>query len=182
MLVLASLGGVDEDILAAAEERVRAVFGLPVRRMREIPIPAGVFDAQRNQHSSVLTMKALIGVCPPDALRFLVITACDLFIPMLSFVFGQAQLDGKIALVSVARLRQEFYGLPANRELMLSRLTKEVVHEVGHTFGLVHCLDTSCPMSLSTGIRQVDGKGTAFCGSCSVLVREQVNALRTAVV
>lgn len=180
MLYVTSLGEVDEEILSAAEEGVRVAFGLPVRRMERIPVPAHALDPTRGQYSAVLTMKVLIRACPRDATRFLAVTACDLFIPMLSFVFGQAQMEGRIALVSVARLRQEFYGLPANTELTLGRLTKEVVHEVGHTFGLVHCLDSSCPMSLSTGIRQVDQKRTGFCGSCRTLLREQMDRIVTA--
>jgi archaemetzincin len=97
---------------------------------------------------------------------------------MLSFVFGQAQVGGAAALVSVARLRQEFYGIPANDRLTIARAIKECVHETGHTFGLTHCPDTGCPMSLSNTIRQVDDKGDELCGNCSIRLEESITTLR----
>ena len=98
--------------------------------------------------------------------RVIGITECDLFIPMLTFVFGQAQLNGRVALVSIARLRQEFYGAPSDPGLVGMRLMKEIGHELGHSFGLIHCPDRGCLMSLATSIQEVDRKNSNFCGSC----------------
>ena len=103
--------------------------------------------------------------CPADALKLLAITERDLFIPVLTFVYGHAQLGGRVAAISLARLRQEFYGLPANQPVFLERALKEALHETGHTFGLVHCADRECAMSLATNIRQIDLKRAAFCAS-----------------
>lgn len=105
--------------------------------------------------------------------RLLGLTGYDLHLPMLSFVFGQAQLEGPAAVVSVARLRQEFYGLPPDDELLRARLEREVAHELGHTFGLVHCDDPHCCMSLSTAIEQVDDKLPDFCRECRGRLRER---------
>jgi archaemetzincin len=117
---------------------------------------------------------------PPDA-KVLGISERDLFIPMLTFVFGQAQMDGQYALVSTARLRQEFYGLPGMDPLLDQRLIKEACHELGHAFGLAHCGNAACPMSLSTTIRHVDSKSTEYCDGCAahvlrrgLVLREQV--------
>ena len=101
---------------------------------------------------------------PPDASRLLVVTDVDLAIPMLSFLFGQAQLDGRVAVVSLCRLQQEFYGLPQGTSVR-ERLTKEVLHEMGHTFGLIHCSEQKCAMSLSTHIGMVDTKSEQYCCS-----------------
>ena len=76
--------------------------------------------------------------------RVLGVTDVDLAIPMLSFLFGQAQFDGPVAVVSLCRLHQEFYGLPRRRRLLRERTVKEVLHELGHTFGLVHCAEPTC--------------------------------------
>jgi archaemetzincin len=89
---------------------------------------------------------------------------------MLSFVFGQAQVGGHAALVSLARLRQEFYRLPEDVELLAERIQKEVLHELGHTLSLIHCQDPSCVMSLATGVRQVDQKAIQYCDSCRALI------------
>ena len=167
-----ALGAVDAEILAAVNRFLPHTFGLPVQTMQPFPEPAYAFDQQRNQYSSTLLLRELLGHVPPDAARLLGLTACDLFIPMLNFIFGQAQVPGQAAVVSLARLRQEFYGLPPGKALLLSRTLKEVAHEMGHTFGLVHCSGKSCAMSLSTNIQQVDAKEAAFCEGCGVLLRE----------
>ena len=113
------------------------------------------------------------GCVPEDACKLLAVTERDLFIPVLTFVFGQAQLGGRAAVVSLARLRQEFYGLAPNREVFLERALKEALHETGHMFGLVHCADRSCAMSLATNVRQIDMKRAAFCARCAARLERQ---------
>ena len=105
--------------------------------------------------------------------RVLGLTGHDLHLPMLSFVFGQAQLAGPGAVVSIARLRQEFHGLPPDPGLLVARLERELAHELGHTWGLVHCADPRCCMSLSTTIEQVDAKLPEFCRACRGRWREK---------
>jgi archaemetzincin len=132
--------------------------------------PAFAFDAKRNQYNSTLLLKRIIERKPPGPDCILGLIASDLFIPMLSFVFGQAQVGGPGAIVSTARLRQEFYRLPPDPHLFGERVRKEVLHELGHTLSLVHCPDPGCVMSLATGIRHVDEKLPRFCESCRVQI------------
>ncbi len=91
----------------------------------------------------------------------------DLYIPVLTFVFGEAQLSDGGAVVSTHRLRQEFYGLPADLELLRERLLKEALHELGHTYGLRHCPDYLCVMSSSNGVERIDLKRAEFCPACA---------------
>ena len=98
--------------------------------------------------------------------KVLGLTPFDLFIPILTFVFGQAQLNNRNALMSFYRLSQTYYGLPEDEDLFLTRCEKEALHELGHTFGLVHCRNFECVMYLSNAIEQVDLKMSAFCDAC----------------
>lgn len=141
-----------------------------------LPEPSGALDERRNQWMAVDFLKALLAAAPRRG-RILGLTTRDLFIPMLSFLFGQAQLDGTAALVSVARLRQEFYGLPGDEGLLMTRARKEALHEIGHTLGLVHCADPRCAMSLSTSLPQVDAKRDEYCGMCADAARARLAAL-----
>lgn len=94
-------------------------------------------------------------------------TACDLFIPVLTFVFGEAEMPGRAALFSTHRLREEFYGLPGDPGLLESRALREMRHEMGHLHGLAHCPDWSCVMSSSHSVERVDNKGEGYCRDCT---------------
>ncbi|MGA9406115.1 MAG: archaemetzincin family Zn-dependent metalloprotease [Bacteroidota bacterium] len=176
-IYLAPIGAVNGEILTALETPLWHAFGFEVRRMATLEEPSYAFDAQRNQYSSTMILRDLVRRCPEDAIRVLGVTENDLYIPMLSFIYGQAQLRGTVSIISLARLRQEFYTLPANGALLLGRVAKEALHEIGHTFGLIHCLDKGCPMSLATNIHQLDLKGINFCASCSILIRENITMI-----
>ena len=123
------------------------------------------FDEGRRQYYSTPIIQRLERMADPDA-RVLGVTPCDLYVPVLTFVFGEAQLDGNCAVVSTARLHEEFYGLPARADLLRERLVKEASHELGHTFGLRHCADWRCVMASSHAVERLDVKGADFCGAC----------------
>lgn len=168
-IYLIPFGIIDPDVIAPLEVCLWQVFGYDVKRLPALAEPEAAFTPATGQWNSTLLLKELLRVKPTDAVRVLGITEHDLFIPMLSFVFGHAQLNGPAAVISLARLRQEFYRLPVNPALFHHRAMKEAVHELGHTFGLIHCADTRCSMSLSNGIRQVDQKEAELCTDCSHL-------------
>ncbi len=176
-IYVTSVGQSDPEVLEKIEDCLARAFRLDVRRAKPFPEPEYAFDAKAQQYSAMLIVKELVRECPADAARFLAITEKDLFIPMLTFVFGQAQLGGTAAVVSLARLRQEFYRLPPDGALLAMRSTKEALHEMGHTFGLVHCPDPDCTMSLAINIRQLDRKGAVFCRKCMKKIRERISML-----
>ena len=122
-------------------------------------------DTARGQYHSTAILQQLERANDPDA-RVLGVTSCDLYVPVLTFVFGEAQLDGNCAVVSTARLREELYGLPESEGLLRERLFKEAVHELGHTFGLRHCADWHCVMTSSHAVERLDVKTAEFCRAC----------------
>lgn len=152
--------------------RLERAFGVEVRVIRPWFDPELAYDASRGQHNSTVLLRMLLDGATDDGARLLGVTAVDLFIPVLTFVFGEAQLQGQVAVVSLHRLRPEVYGLPADDELLDARLEKEAVHELGHTLGLVHCMDAACVMRPSTYVEQIDLKPASFCSSCVAVVNE----------
>jgi len=98
--------------------------------------------------------------------RTILITSVDLYIPIFTFVFGLAKLNGNTGVVSAHRLRPEFYGLPQDEDLLKTRLLKEVVHEFGHLLNLKHCSNYRCVMASSNTADDLDVKGDQFCNVC----------------
>jgi len=127
------------------------------------------WDVKRQQYYSTAILQRLERASDPDA-RMLGVAGCDLFVPVLTFVFGEAQLEGNCALVSMARLKEEAYGMPSRPDLLRERLLKESVHELGHTFGLRHCSDWQCVMTSSHAVERLDVKGSEFCANCGKVV------------
>ncbi len=167
---LQPLGEIEETILREMRSALEQNYPVDVFLLPSIAVDQSTYDAKRRQFNAPLLLKRLLGAA--EAGQFLAVTQQDLFIPMLSFVYGQAQLKGRGALVSLARLKQEFYGLPESAVLLHERARKEAVHETGHLHGLVHCGSDACPMSLSTNIRQLDMKSHLLCPSCRALIWE----------
>jgi len=125
------------------------------------------FVPSRQQHHATLVLAALLRHRPDPTSKIIGIVPVDLFIPVLTFVFGQAQFDGPGAVVSTYRLRSEFYGLPEDEGVLVERAIKECIHELGHAFGLVHCDVYHCVMHASTTVDEVDLKRSEFCGRCA---------------
>ncbi|HEU0140697.1 MAG TPA: archaemetzincin family Zn-dependent metalloprotease [Bryobacteraceae bacterium] len=162
------VGRVEPRVIDTAQRCLADVLGCGTVLVPAMEDFEFAYDPERGQYSAPKLLQHLARHRLANSWRLLAITELDLFIPMLSYVYGQAQLGGALAVVSIARLRQEFHGFPADEGLLMARTAKEVLHETGHTLGLVHCRDETCVMSLSTNIRQVDVKRPAFCADCRV--------------
>jgi len=173
-ICLATAGEVSEPLLAGVEGVLVERMGVRVIRRPMLVDATAAWDAVRGQYASIELLRQALPVAPPTALRVLVVTEVDLFVPVLSFVFGQAQIDGAVAVMSTARLRQSFYGLPPDERLEIMRARIEALHEVGHTFGLTHCLERTCAMSLATAVRHVDMKLDTYCSGCGALIDESL--------
>jgi len=175
-IYLVAIGSVPSQVLDWVEATVTEWCPWPVRRLPSLAFPENSYDPNRGQYQSVEIMKAVARRAPENTERILGVTEADLAIPTLTFVFGQAQLDGPVAVVSLSRLRQEFYGLPGDERILHERVVKEVLHEMGHTFGLTHCPESKCPMSLATHIGLVDSKEERYCGRCGEQLVRKITA------
>jgi archaemetzincin len=158
----------EEPPLAQLEELAAAlarVFRVPCRIGQAAMDVRFARDERRGQYHSTAILDQLERNADTGA-RVLGVTPCDLYVPVLTFVFGEARLDGNCAVVSTARLGEEFYGLPPSAALLRQRLIKEAVHELGHTFGLRHCPDWRCVMTSSHAVERLDVKTAEFCARC----------------
>jgi archaemetzincin len=125
------------------------------------------FSKERGQYYSSQIIADISQFTGKETGKVLLITDADLYVPVLTFVFGEAQLNGKHSIISVCRLHEEFYSEVSDDELLIKRTMKEVLHELGHNFGLLHCIDWDCVMHSSQGIEEVDIKGKFYCKECA---------------
>ncbi len=153
------------------EKSVYSVFGYHTKIASLDIHLEKAFDQARHQYNSSQILLQIISRPPADAVKVLGVVNVDLFIPILTFVFGEAQLRGIGSVIALHRLNNKFYGLPENSNLLTERLVKEAIHELGHNFGLIHCNNQSCVMKSSTYVEEVDQKSEEMCSRCRDLLR-----------
>ena len=124
------------------------------------------WDPIRKQMNSSWILAQLHYSIPNGNSKILGVTNFDLYIPVLTYVIGEAELDGRVAIISSFRLKEEHYGLPENSKKLRERMGKEALHELGHTFGLRHCFDVSCIMRPSSFVEEIDEKESQYCPEC----------------
>ena len=169
-LHLLPIGTLDGGLLTNLAPALSLTFGLPCEIISPALDPEFAFHGERQQYHSSEILAWMQAVVGPQSWRIVGVTAVDLYIPILTFVFGEAQMGGPCAVVSAHRLRQEFYGLPADPELYRLRVIKEAVHEMGHTLSLTHCRDYSCAMAPSHAVEWIDLKEHNLCNDCRAAV------------
>jgi archaemetzincin len=165
-LQLVAIGEVDRSLMEDLRVSIGRVFRVTCEVLDQgLAVDFARHPERRQYHSSEILAHMQKHVSR-HCWRLLGVTGLDLYIPILTFVFGEAQLGGRCALVSSHRLRQEFYGLPHDPELLRERLLKEAVHELGHTLQLTHCDDYDCVMAASHSVEWIDLKTPNLCSAC----------------
>ncbi len=135
--------------------------------------PGSFYHPERQQYHSSEILARMQAIARPQGCHLLGITGVDLYIPILKYIFGEAQVGGPCAIVSFHRLRQEFYGLDRDDKILSERLLKECIHELGHTLDLRHCRDYRCAMASAHAVEWIDLREIELCESCSARVQSR---------
>jgi len=171
-IILLSCGSFEKKFLGRIVLSAEAEFRLPVTteecRMDIDPY----YNPGRRQYDGNRLLHDLPLCTAGEYRKLLGLFTVDLFIPILTYIFGQAMLNHQAAIVSVYRLRNELYGMKQDEDLLISRTVKEVIHELGHTFGLIHCHVPTCVMRSSTYVEDIDQKSSNLCARCRSLFEE----------
>jgi len=163
------VGETRQDILEKVSSELKRVYPSleEIQIESELETPSKAYDSERKQYQADEMLEHVyLKVQNLEEGKVLGVTPKDLYSGNLNFVFGQARCPGKACIISLHRLRPEFYGQGENNELYVARAAKEAAHELGHTFGLGHCTNPECVMSFSNSIVDVDRKELKFCEEC----------------
>jgi len=163
---LLPVGEVEGTLLEQIRGAIRDCFQVRCDISAATLDPKPSYHPERQQYHSSEILQRMQALFGPADFHVLGITSVDLYIPILQYVFGEAQLGGRFAIVSSHRLRQQFYGLEGDEALLGERLGKEAIHELGHTLGLRHCQDYRCAMASAHAVEWIDLRGSDLCTSC----------------
>lgn len=168
---LLPVGKVDGSLLAYLRQSIPGTLRVRCEVLSTPLDPALAYHSERQQFHSSELLQQMHTSFRYEEWRLLAIADVDLYIPILQYVFGEAQIGGPCAVVSTFRLRQEFYGLDRDDSLLRQRLLKECLHEIGHTLELRHCEDYRCVMASSHAVEWIDLREGSFCHACRAQVR-----------
>jgi archaemetzincin len=171
---------ITDDLLQTLAYRLEETLDQKVQMGESIDLPEDAYNAARDQYRGSEILERLKRVDAPEADRLLGVTNADCYAPGLNFILGQAAIDGKEAFVALARLRPSVHERIFDPELFRRRALKEMIHELGHTWGLSHCPDPDCVMHFSNTLSDTDRKSIDFCSQCRQKL-ENVESLKTPV-
>ena len=170
---LIPIGDIDNNILQHTRMELEKRFNVSVEIGRQLEEPAYAYHKHKKQYNSTKILKKIYKLKLTGYDRILGIVDVDLYVPERTFVFGGADVKKKVSVISLTRLRQEFYDLPDDSALFKYRTIIEAVHELGHTYGLYHCKNSKCVMFLSNTIGDTDHKGAELCSNCENTLEEK---------
>jgi archaemetzincin len=176
-ILLSPIGEIEVSLLTAIAHSIKRIFGFPAQISSLLSDISFAYDNNRNQYNSTQILNQLSTRLPENASRILAVTNVDLFIPILTYVYGEAQLGGISAILSVHRLTE--FSTQINADTIVSeRICKEAIHEIGHTFNLKHCKDPACIMHYCRCIGDVDCKTDQLCRYCQILLTDELEKMK----
>jgi archaemetzincin len=176
-ILIAPIGDLDQQLLASLPSPIGRLYGCRCQTARLLEEVDFALDERRDQYHSTAILEALAAAAPDHVLKVLGVFTLDLFIPILTYVFGEAQLGGRACLISTYRLN-ESGSISRDGPQFCARVVKEALHELGHTFKLRHCPERNCMMHYARSLEDVDRKSQELCRHCRVLLDDEMKRLR----
>ena len=162
-LELVCVGAVPPALMREVARRLEELLSRPVELLPTEIDGRPAMDLLRRQYTATGMLDLLRHSPPRPHVKRVGITSLDLFLPVFTHLYGYAQMGGSVAVVSTFRIMPENGAMPG---LLVDRMVKEVLHEIGHTVGLAHCRAPWCIMHPSRWPEEIDLKDAAFCPPC----------------
>ena len=171
------LGDVRGDIVDAIASRLATFFHIRTDVFLDHPIPQGSHNPQRGQYNCYPILTFLKTLKPDHAIKTIGVTEVDLFVPILTYVFGEAEMGGHAAVISTHRLARGRDRQQIPSEQLFKRVEKIAIHELAHTFRLYHCKEDGCLMGSFPVLGHVDEQPIRFCRYCVTFLKDEYENL-----
>ena len=175
-IVISPIGNLGPEITEPVKKEINRIFDFPALIIPVLEDVDFAFDSGRNQYHSTSILQQLEKSAPSFAMKIIAIAKVDLFIPILTHVYGEAQLGGKACVVSTYRLKDQIFAAHPD-VIFTKRIVKEAIHELGHTFNLRHCKEHVCIMHYCRTELDVDRKSDQLCRYCKILLDDEIKRL-----
>ena len=175
-IVLSPIGDLQPALLERLCKDITRIFNFQTRIETVLTDVAFAYDSNRDQYHSTAILERLAELMPSQSLKILAVVQVDLFIPILTHVYGEAQLGGRSSVISIVRLSEGISGMGINDKFG-DRVSKEAIHELGHTFNLRHCKDENCIMHYCRNEHDVDQKSDQLCRYCRIMLEDEVKRI-----
>ena len=167
-IIVQPIGHIDKGIIEFLVQQLSSIWD--AGQSSSMEIPKNAYDSDRRQFDGNVLLQEL----PEIGDITLGVIDEDTYVNGLNFIFGLAGANK--AIISLYRLRPEFYRSPEDEDLFKLRALKESIHELGHVFGLKHCQNRRCIMHFSNSISDTDYKDWRYCGSCASSFSQKVKS------
>jgi archaemetzincin len=163
MIAIQPLGYVPTTALNSVKSGLERVYGLQAVVLPTAPLPKSAFYAPRNRYRADRLIESL--AVQRRYTKVIGITTRDISATKGENhdwgVFGLGRMPGRVCISSSFRLGG------SGKKSRNKRLAEVAVHEIGHTFGLPHCLVARCVMADAKGtVRTVDASTGNLCANC----------------
>ncbi len=168
-LEFVAVEGIEPDLVRAIAEETARTYGVPCRVIEKpMPLPSSACDSRKNQFFADRILPLLKRKPMGEKVHRLAVTESDIGMKDMNFLFGLADPPGRVAVMSLYRLR---FGTKKRPRLVFERGVKIAIHELGHTYGFEHCPNPRCVMAYSDTAIGVDEGGKRLCERCKARVR-----------
>ena len=172
-IVVVPLGEVDFMMVNRLATNIGPVFGRSVDILKGMKMPDEAYNVVRGQYYATILLNKLERVKANQKEFVMGVCEEDIYLPDEAYIIGHSDIIGGTAIVSLFRIRQEFYGLPEDEMKVYTRLFKQSVHQLAHLFDMTSCRNPRCVNYYSQNMMDIDIKGEKFCDICKRQLTEK---------
>ncbi len=169
------IGDIPDIVPKVIAAHISGYLELQTTLLESMKNPSYALDRQRLQYNVGPILQHLESRLFTSVDKVVGILDVDLFVPVFTHVFGEARQGGRVALISIFRLRENSMDTINNSAIALERAAKVALHELCHLYDLTHCESSQCLMYFSGSLSDLDQSSFNLCRYCKQFFEDAVS-------